>query len=69
MIHIDVNTCPFQNAVKAKAMRVLKQRKMYENQRDQLSQQSFNLEQANFAIQSVKDTKTTVCFIAFYLAL
>jgi charged multivesicular body protein 5 len=49
-----------QNMVKQKAMRVLKQKRQYETQRDQLMQQSFNLEQTNFAIQTVKDTKTTV---------
>lgn len=32
---------------------------MYENQRDQLSQQSFNMEQSNFAIQGMKDTQVT----------
>ena len=32
----------------------------YEGQRDQLMQQSFNMEQANYTIQSLKDTKTTV---------
>jgi charged multivesicular body protein 5 len=51
---------PAKNQVKQKAMRVLKQKRMYENQREQLSNQSFNLEQQNFAIQSLKDTKTTV---------
>lgn len=51
---------PSKNMVKQKAMRVLKQKRMYENQRDQLMQQSFNIEQQNFAIQSIKDTKTTV---------
>ncbi|XP_046330698.1 charged multivesicular body protein 5-like [Haliotis cracherodii] len=51
---------PSKNMVKQKAMRVLKQKKMYESQRDQLMQQSFNLEQQNFAIQTMKDTKTTV---------
>lgn len=30
---------------------------MYENQRDQLSQQSFNIEQTNMAIQGMKDTQ------------
>lgn len=39
---------------------MLKQKKMYENQRDNLMQQSFNIEQQNYAIQSLKDTKTTV---------
>lgn len=51
---------PGQNAVKQKAMRVLKQKKMYENQREQLANQSFNMEQSNYAIQSLKDTKSTV---------
>ncbi|CAG5114469.1 unnamed protein product [Candidula unifasciata] len=51
---------PAKNQVKQKALRVLKQKRMYENQRDQLGQQSFNLEQQNYAIQSLKDTKTTV---------
>nr|KAG5698720.1 hypothetical protein BaRGS_008494 [Batillaria attramentaria] len=51
---------PSKNMVKQKAMRVLKQKRMYEGQRDQLMQQSFNIEQQNFAIQSIKDTKTTV---------
>ncbi len=32
----------------------------YENQSDNLRQQSFNMEQANFATQTLKDTKTTV---------
>ena len=36
---------PGKNAVKQKAMRVLKQRKMYENQREQISSQSFNMDQ------------------------
>ena len=49
-----------KNAVKQKALRVLKQKKMYEAQRENLSNQSFNIEQQNMAIQTVKDTKTTV---------
>jgi len=32
----------------------------YESQRDNLMQQSFNMEQTNYTIQSLKDTKTTV---------
>jgi charged multivesicular body protein 5 len=51
---------PAKNAVKQKALRVLKQKKVYEAQRENLSNQSFNIEQQNMAIQSVKDTKTTV---------
>lgn len=51
---------PAKNSVKAKALRVLKQKRMYEGQRDQLMQQSFNMEQSNYALQTMKDTKTTV---------
>jgi len=51
---------PGKNALKQKALRILKQKKMYENQRDQLGQQSFNMEQSNFAIQGMKDTQTTL---------
>lgn len=51
---------PGKNAVKAKAMRLLKQKKMYEQQLDNLRGQSFNMEQANFAAQALKDTHTTV---------
>lgn len=51
---------PSKNAVKAKAMRVLKQKKQYEQQVEGLRNQSFNMEQANFAAQSLKDTQATV---------
>ncbi|XP_075903623.1 charged multivesicular body protein 5 [Nelusetta ayraudi] len=51
---------PSKNMVKQKALRVLKQKRMYETQRDNLMQQSFNMEQANYTIQNLKDTKTTV---------
>ena len=51
---------PFQNMVKQRALRVLKQKRMYENQLEGLRNQSFNMEQANFATQQLKDTKTTV---------
>nr|CAG4641230.1 EOG090X0EA1 [Eulimnadia texana] len=51
---------PAKNAVKQKAMRVLKQRKQYEQQAGNLRQQSFNMEQANYATQTLKDTQTTI---------
>uniref|UniRef100_A0A0P4WE76 Charged multivesicular body protein 5 n=1 Tax=Scylla olivacea TaxID=85551 RepID=A0A0P4WE76_SCYOL len=51
---------PAKNAVKQKALRVLKQKKMYESQAGNLRNQSFNMEQANYATQTLKDTKTTV---------
>nr|SVE78514.1 EOG090X0EA1 [Daphnia lumholtzi] len=51
---------PAKNAVKQKALRVLKQKKMYEQQAGNLRQQSFNMEQANYATQTLKDTQSTV---------
>eukprot|EP00124_Ichthyophonus_hoferi_P004362 Ihof_evm2s470 gene=Ihof_evmTU2s470 len=51
---------PAKNIIKQKAMRVLKQKKMYESQQGQLMQTSFNIEQANFAHQSIKDSIVTV---------
>merc|ERR1712212_147160 len=48
------------NAVKQKALRVLKQKKQYEAQADNLRNQSFNMEQVNYSTQMLKDTKTTV---------
>lgn len=46
--------------MKQKALRVLKQRKMYEQQHENLQAQSFNMEQTNYATQMLKDTKLTV---------
>lgn len=51
---------PAKNAVKQKALRILKQKKMYEGQLENLRGQSFNMEQANFAHQTIKDTQITV---------
>merc|ERR1711976_806577 len=51
---------PSKNMIKQKAMRVLKQKKQYEGQRESMAQQSFNLNQTNYAIQSMKDTQVTV---------
>ncbi|KAG9278109.1 charged multivesicular body protein 5 [Astyanax mexicanus] len=50
---------PSKNLVKQKAMRVLRRKKMYEAQRDQLKQQSVNMKRARDIIQALKDTKTT----------
>ncbi|PZC85536.1 hypothetical protein B5X24_HaOG216644 [Helicoverpa armigera] len=50
---------PAKNSVKQKAMRVLKQKKMYEQQLENLRAQSFNMEQANYATQTLKDTHAT----------
>ena len=46
--------------LKRRAMGVLKRKRMYEQQRDQLAGQAFNVEQTSFAIESVKDTLETV---------
>ncbi|PKC04030.1 hypothetical protein RhiirA5_9965 [Rhizophagus irregularis] len=51
---------PGKNAIKNKALRVLKQRKMYETQRDQLQQQSFNMEQAAFTTENLRNVISTV---------
>jgi len=51
---------PAQNGVRQKAMRILKQKKMYEQQREKLMNQSFNMEQTNFASQTMQDTVTTI---------
>ncbi|KAJ1801234.1 Vacuolar protein-sorting-associated protein 60 [Coemansia sp. RSA 2399] len=51
---------PGKNAVKQRALRVLQQKKMYEAQRDQLMQQSFNMESAVFATENIKNTMSTM---------
>lgn len=51
---------PAQRAIKQRAVQALKRKKMYEKQRDGMMATNFNMEQTNFAIQSVKDTQTTV---------
>ena len=51
---------PSKNMIKQRALRTLKQKRHYEQQLEGLRSQSFNMEQANFATQQLKDTKTTV---------
>lgn len=51
---------PAKSSVQQKALRVLKQKKQYEQQRENLMQQSFNLDQTNFATQMLIETKSTV---------
>ncbi|WZZ74558.1 hypothetical protein YC2023_085928 [Brassica napus] len=50
---------PVQQALKARAMRLLKQKKMYEGQRDMLYNQTFNLDQVSFAAEGLKDAQQT----------
>jgi charged multivesicular body protein 5 len=51
---------PGKNALKQKALKILQRRKMYEGQRDQLSQQSWNMEQASLMQSNLQNTMTTV---------
>merc|ERR1712178_345857 len=51
---------PTKKQVQQKALRVLKQKKMLEGQRENMANTSFNMDQTNFAIQSMKDTQVTV---------
>ncbi|CAN0014268.1 unnamed protein product [Discosporangium mesarthrocarpum] len=51
---------PTATNIKRRALETLKRKKMYEQQRDQMAAQQFNIEQTSFAIDSVKDTQTTV---------
>ena len=51
---------PGKQAIKAKALKVLQRRKMYESQKDQLQQQSWNMEQAGMMQDNLKNVMTTV---------
>lgn len=51
---------PMQDGIKARAMRVLKQKRMYEGQRDMLYNQTFNLDQVQFAAEGIKDAQQTM---------
>lgn len=51
---------PAQEAAKRRALSVLKQKRLYEGQRDQLYGQQFNMDQTTFVMESAKDTVNTV---------
>eukprot|EP00891_Asterochloris_glomerata_P004727 jgi/Astpho2/4727/Aster-00281 len=51
---------PAQEAAKRRALQVLKSKRMYENQLGALTNQQFNVEQTNFALQSMQDNVQTV---------
>lgn len=51
---------PGKSALKQKALKVLQRRKMIESQRDQLQQQSWNMEQASMMTDNLKNVMTTV---------
>ena len=49
-----------QNAIQERALRTLKQKKMYESQLAQLTQQTFNMESAALATENLRNTMATV---------
>ena len=51
---------PGKSALKQKALKLLQRRKMYEGQRDQMQQQSWNMEQASMMTDNLKNVMTTV---------
>lgn len=51
---------PSKASLKQQALRILQQKKQYENQKGMMMQQSFNLEQTNFTTESLKDTQVMV---------
>ncbi|THD19179.1 Charged multivesicular body protein 5 [Fasciola hepatica] len=51
---------PQKNMLKQKALRLLRQKKTYCHQSEQLANQSFNISNTDFALKSLQDTKTTV---------
>ncbi|KAI9254249.1 Snf7 family [Sporodiniella umbellata] len=51
---------PAKKNVQQKALRVLKQKKLYEAQRDNLQQQSFNMEQAQMTTENLRNVMATV---------
>ncbi|WFD26604.1 Vacuolar protein-sorting-associated protein 60 [Malassezia nana] len=51
---------PGKTAVQQRAMRVLRQKRMYEGQMEQLSQQSFNMEQSMMMTENLRNTMATV---------
>jgi len=51
---------PGKTALKQKALKVLQRRKMYESQKDQLEQQSWNMQQAGMMQDNLKNVMVTV---------
>ena len=49
-----------QNAIQERALRTLKQKRMYESQLAQLTQQTFNMESAALATENLRNTMATV---------
>ncbi|KZT13007.1 vacuolar protein sorting-associated protein 60 [Laetiporus sulphureus 93-53] len=51
---------PGKNAIQERALRTLKQKRMYESQLAQLTQQTFNMESAAIATENLRNTMATV---------
>ncbi|KAF9491387.1 vacuolar protein sorting-associated protein 60 [Pleurotus eryngii] len=51
---------PGKEAIQVRALRTLKQKRMYESQIAQLTQQSFNMESAALATENLRNTMATV---------
>lgn len=51
---------PAKNSVKQRALKVLRQRKLIESQRDQLQTQSWNMEQASITSENLRNTIVTI---------
>ena len=49
-----------QRAIEQRALRVLRQKKMYEGQLAQLAQQTFNMESAAITTENLRNTMATV---------
>ena len=49
-----------QNAIQQRALRTLKQKRMYESQLEQLTQQTFNMESAALTTENLRNTMATV---------
>ncbi|KAF8812294.1 hypothetical protein BYT27DRAFT_7182731 [Phlegmacium glaucopus] len=55
-----LRTGPGKDAIQQRALRTLKQKRMYEAQIAQLSQQTFNMESAALATENLRNTMATV---------
>ncbi|KIP12802.1 hypothetical protein PHLGIDRAFT_61354 [Phlebiopsis gigantea 11061_1 CR5-6] len=51
---------PGKNAIQERALRTLKQKRLYESQIAQLTQQTFNMESAALATENLRNTMATV---------
>lgn len=51
---------PGKDAIQQRALRTLKQKKMYENQLSQLAQQTFNMESTAIATENLRNTMATM---------